>query len=1747
MEEHSRLLKFIIERHKSPKMSDQPESPAITAEVPASQTIRESTDLADYSPVITVTKEERTLTKGGVTQHKITVTEDVSVQETENGGHRVSYVERQTSVQTTNTSHTMSDGKEELDKEEKSHHEKKSRIPQLKFKQTVEKVKKERKDEKIKEQQQNSPRRSSIPKLKDAKLVKKDSFKEKLDPEQLDDEFDKIYEEIVDNKTKDIDIKSLIQVEDPEKIETKFEEIIHAYDSDDLLTNTEKLRLSKIPWRKKDKNSSTTIERVKRQNSAANLKDGGFRVSTITTKRFSRGNSVDTGTQKVDTETNGSKIDVTNNSLNKTRRRRRYSREISTEDASSEEGRPNRKTGIPVKSDRINRSISRELNKRPPKLDDRDMVNREVVKYEEITDGNTKTVIKETVSELPVRSEKMIRGISRTFSRDGKSVTVTSKTKEINKEQNLNKNIPNETVSTTTVDQNNVTKQQSTQKIDENNIKETPVIIKTNNTEKSNIEVEENATKPETKTEILQTEEVSKHTVKVGIPVYTKTTHSYSKGKIQNVEISKTIEWQAADEIIMKQNNPIENKVFDDRKFGPTVVKNLNNNDLPKNEKGIKKIDTVTINNVNIDKNNENIPSVVVKDSIIEQETNKLEASNNNEPQSVSGTKDTTPPVSNKDRDIENTTVLKGNVSRLKRMISEKEQADVKKEIDVEEDLPKKKSVLSKIAMFEGKEPAEFSIKIKKYTIERRPNILTKEKAKIKPKIVDHVLKTQPKIDPKDTSNKDDNSITVVNKIVDETQANMNSNAYDNKDENTTAVVTQEPIIVDQIWKKEVIEEMVEHQIESIKSMPEAINYIITETSPGKVDLNTNEIEAEIPQTIPEKIDNNNESKYEAIRPLPGFVDAVNNDVELPQILPVKLNFEVEEIKQNEAVILPAKIDFVHENQVIYSPEKIITNDYDSQIENKKRPVGKLDLNSWIKQVEINKKIVNSNKITENQTSEEKINITPAKHVFEKDVENKVLPNKVEHLKVDTHMEIPTILPGRITFTPNNTPEIYPSHIEFVRKESQLQVPVVLPETPLTKPRKLDFETQKSRIEVPVMPGEIGLNIAGNKVETPTALPEKVDYIVEVPETPKILPKVNNYEITEVETPIALPEIINFDANQAEINTNLPEATNFKHEELKVETTQLSPEKDFENKLSPAPNKLYLNPFERATQNKSIFEVVKPLPVLKPDFKNDFYDSDRGLPSDPELVDSEPEIKESKENIMRKLKNKIYFIAKKNRSKKENNPEIDSHFVKDTIHNIEQNHSYIQSDYSTDFKYKNDNNYRDFDSKSDIDVVRPREDIKRAKSLAELDLGDVVKGQVQRMVYRMKSMDFEKHDTPRSSISIKEMPKKSSVLEKILLFEGKASSNRTEKPEKYDRTERFETTTLSYDNTTLYETTTRSPEEIYLQKIEELSAAKVRYGKTDMLYLQLANGVQMPAIALGTALMDTRLAPHIVSAAIDLGYRAIDTAYIYGNERVVGQAIKAKIDDGTVKREDLFIMSKLWSTFHRTDLVEAACRASLEALGLEYFDLYMIHNPISFKEGGDPIPKIATVLQFSDHDYLDAWYGMEALVSKGLARNIGVSNFNSQQIQRILDKGKIRPVVNQVECHPYLSQQRLQAFCSERNITLSCYGALGAKGTPAEFKSGVPAAIDDPLIKVMASGLNVTAAQLLVRYQMDSGRNVVVKASSAAHLWDILQAVTFELQPLQVDALNALNRNKRIYTFKGMGDTHKNYPFHAAY
>ena len=185
--------------------------------------------------------------------------------------------------------------------------------------------------------------------------------------------------------------------------------------------------------------------------------------------------------------------------------------------------------------------------------------------------------------------------------------------------------------------------------------------------------------------------------------------------------------------------------------------------------------------------------------------------------------------------------------------------------------------------------------------------------------------------------------------------------------------------------------------------------------------------------------------------------------------------------------------------------------------------------------------------------------------------------------------------------------------------------------------------------------------------------------------------------------------------------------------------------------------------------------------------------------------------------------------------------------------------------------------------------------------------------------------------------------------------------------------------------------------------------------------LELVNGMKIPMIGVGTfRIVDNATAQRVVEEAIEIGYRHIDTAYRYTNEPYIGQKLKELFDNNVIRREQLFITTKVWNTFHRKDSVLRGLNASLAALGLDYVDLALIHFPMAFVENITGVPDEFVPVNEDgltldlDVDVAETWQGMEEALRAGMTKSIGVSNFNITQIQRILDMGSIKPVVNQV-------------------------------------------------------------------------------------------------------------------------------------
>ncbi|KAI4459520.1 aldo/keto reductase [Holotrichia oblita] len=301
------------------------------------------------------------------------------------------------------------------------------------------------------------------------------------------------------------------------------------------------------------------------------------------------------------------------------------------------------------------------------------------------------------------------------------------------------------------------------------------------------------------------------------------------------------------------------------------------------------------------------------------------------------------------------------------------------------------------------------------------------------------------------------------------------------------------------------------------------------------------------------------------------------------------------------------------------------------------------------------------------------------------------------------------------------------------------------------------------------------------------------------------------------------------------------------------------------------------------------------------------------------------------------------------------------------------------------------------------------------------------------------------------------------------------------------------------------------------------------------------NGQKIPIFGLGTWKSKPGEVTQAVKDAIDAGYRHIDCAHLYDNEKEVGAAIAEKIRDGTIKREDLFITSKLWNTFHRPDLVEGAIKITLNDLGLEYVDLYLVHWPTAYKEGGSLFPEKDGKIEFSYVDYIDTWKAMEKLVGKGYTKSIGISNFNKKQVERILAEAKIKPVNNQVECHPYLNQRKLIDFCQAHGITITAYSPLGSPDRPWAKPDDVRL-MDDSKLKQLATKYNKTVAQILLRYQVQRGVITVPKSVTKSRIIENFDIFNFELQKNDMDYIDSFDCNGRFVPFTaGLG--HPDHPF----
>lgn len=289
----------------------------------------------------------------------------------------------------------------------------------------------------------------------------------------------------------------------------------------------------------------------------------------------------------------------------------------------------------------------------------------------------------------------------------------------------------------------------------------------------------------------------------------------------------------------------------------------------------------------------------------------------------------------------------------------------------------------------------------------------------------------------------------------------------------------------------------------------------------------------------------------------------------------------------------------------------------------------------------------------------------------------------------------------------------------------------------------------------------------------------------------------------------------------------------------------------------------------------------------------------------------------------------------------------------------------------------------------------------------------------------------------------------------------------------------------------------------------------------------LNTGDTIPIIGFGTWSLKGDDAYRTTITAIEAGYRHFDTAYSYDNEIPIGDAIRKLISEEKIKRSELFITSKLWNTCFRPDLVRNAIHQTLNNLQMNYIDLYLIHTPCAFRElTGYIYPRNNDkTLQFSDVDYIPTWYEMKKIYYEGLARNVGVSNFNIDQMERVIKTGFI-PAVLQIECHPFFTQHELRRYCQNHGIHVTAHSPLGTPNRLIGF-SGLPKLLDNEIINDIAASYGKTAAQIVVRYQIQKGNSAIPKSMRDDRIRSNIEVFDFLLNENEMWLLDNLGYTRR--------------------
>ena len=290
---------------------------------------------------------------------------------------------------------------------------------------------------------------------------------------------------------------------------------------------------------------------------------------------------------------------------------------------------------------------------------------------------------------------------------------------------------------------------------------------------------------------------------------------------------------------------------------------------------------------------------------------------------------------------------------------------------------------------------------------------------------------------------------------------------------------------------------------------------------------------------------------------------------------------------------------------------------------------------------------------------------------------------------------------------------------------------------------------------------------------------------------------------------------------------------------------------------------------------------------------------------------------------------------------------------------------------------------------------------------------------------------------------------------------------------------------------------------------------------------KLNNGFGIPAIGLGTWLAKESDVYNAVRTAIEVGYRHIDCAARYGNEEDIGQAIKDAIKIGDVKREELFITSKLWNDCHYPSDVQPAIEESLKKMNLDYLDLYMMHWPVAIKKGTN------APISLKELPITVTYKAMQELLNKEYTKSIGVANFSIKKLEELKSSCEIIPAVNQVEVNLYFQQTKLIEYCKNSNIIVTAAAPLSSQSRLVK-PEGEKNPFEDVVVKELAEKYNCTIAQIILAFLMSKDIVIIPKSTNKERIKQNYDSTKVELSTEDIETLAALDMNKRVFPGQGM-------------